>query len=170
MRSIEAVFDDATDDLLRAGWRALADAGLPSLALHDSPSNRPHVTLVAGPSLELVPALPAVAAVHPTEVRFGGLTLFPAARGRVVLVRAVVVSEALAAFHRRVHAVVPGGLPTSLPDAWSPHVTIARRLPPDALPAAVAALADVPVPEPGVVAGVRFWDGEERRVTVLAGD
>ncbi|PZE23068.1 2'-5' RNA ligase family protein [Curtobacterium sp. MCBD17_028] len=169
MRSIELVFDDATDGALRAGWRALVDAGLPSLALHDSPSNRPHVTLVAGPTLEPVPCLPAVAATHPAEVRFGGLTLFPAARGRFVLVRAVVVSEALGAFHRRVHEVVPGGLPTSLPDAWSPHVTIARRLPPEALPAAVSALAAVPVPEFGAVAGVRFWDGDERVVTPLTG-
>ena len=167
VRSIEMVFDAASDDALRAGWRALVDAGLPSLALHDSPTNAPHVTLVAGPTLEPVPSLPAVAATHPSEVRFSGLMLFPAARGRFVLVRAVVVTAALAAFHERVHDLVPGGFPTSLPGAWTPHVTIARRLTPEALPAALAALADVPVPEAATIAGVRFWDGGERRVTAL---
>ncbi|HSU48598.1 MAG TPA: hypothetical protein VLJ40_17000 [Arthrobacter sp.] len=38
MRSIELVFDDPTDFLIKADWARLADAGLPGLAAHTSPS------------------------------------------------------------------------------------------------------------------------------------
>ena len=83
----------------------------------------------------------------PTDVRLGGLLLFPAGPGRSVLVRAVVVDAALAAFHEAVHAVAPGGLETSLPGSWSPHVTLARRVRDEDLPRAVAALRTAPLPD-----------------------
>nr|WP_284290081.1 hypothetical protein [Angustibacter aerolatus] len=37
--------DDALEAWVRAGWRALLDADLPSLAAHPSPTNAPHLTL-----------------------------------------------------------------------------------------------------------------------------
>lgn len=168
MRSVEFTFETSTDAAVRSWWDALTAEGLPSLALHDSPTNRPHVTLVAGPTLLPAPSLQAVARDHPAEVRFGDLLQFPAARGRSVLARAVVVDPALAAFQARVLEAVSGEVvPHTLRDAWTPHVTIARRLTPEGVTAATELLAAVPVPSPAVVAGVRFWDGDARTVTEL---
>lgn len=162
MRSIELLLDPESDAAVRAAWDALVVADLPSLGRHPSPSNAPHVTLAAGPELP-VPA--GFAAPVPTDVRLGGLLLFPAGPGRSVLVRAVVVDAPLGAFHRAVHAVAPGGVETSLPGMWSPHVTLARRVRDEDLPRAVAALRTTPLPETLGVAGVRHWDGETRTVT-----
>ena len=147
---------------MRQAWSALVDADLPSLGRHPSPSNAPHVTLAAGPDL---PVPTGVAAPLPTDLRPGGLLLFPAGPGRSVLARAVVVDAQLAAFHGAVHAAAPGGVETSLPGAWSPHVTLARRVRDEDLPRAVAALRTVPLPESLGVAGVRHWDGAARTIT-----
>ncbi|PZF27226.1 2'-5' RNA ligase family protein [Curtobacterium sp. MCPF17_051] len=165
MRSIELVLGPESDAAVRSAWQALIDADLPSLGRHPSPSNAPHVTLAAGDSLP-VPA--GLRTPVPTSIRLGGLLLFPAGAGRSVLVRAVVVDAALTTFHGEVHAVAPGGVETSLPGHWSPHVTLARRLRDEDLPRAVAALRAVPLPEALDVGGVRHWDGETRTITPLA--
>lgn len=169
VRSIELTLSPASDAEIRSAWTALADAGLPSLAAHTSETNRPHLTLAAGPSLESPEALPA----PPASLLLGGWTLFdsrPAADGsaRFVLVRAVVLDGALATFHRAVHAAAPGAVPTTLPDGWSPHLTIARRLSAPRVAVALEALAAVPLPETVDVDGIRFWDGDTRTVTPLA--
>jgi hypothetical protein len=163
MRSIELTFDEPGDDAVRSAWRALVDVGLPSLGRHDAPSNRPHVTLAAGEALAVPQTLPT----RPARVRLGGMLLFPAGPGRVVLVRAVVADAALVAFHRAVHELAPGAVPNTRPDRWSPHVTLARRLRVTDLPAAIDALAAVELPEELEIAGVRHWDGATTTVTAL---
>lgn len=165
MRSVELTFAPDADRAFRAAWTALDDAGVPSSGRSTSPTNRPHVTLAAGPSL-VAPSWPE--GLRPPEyLLLGGLTLFPAGRGRSVLVRAVVVDRVLAGFHRSVHDLVPGALEQTLPDRWSPHVTLARRLTPEEVALALPALAALP-PLPSVaVEEVRFWDGDAREVTPL---
>lgn len=165
MRSIELVLGPESDAAVRFAWQALIDADLPSLGRHPSPSNAPHVTLAAGDTLP-VPA--GFRTSVPTAIRLGGLLLFPAGAGRSVLVRAVVLDAALTTFHGEVHAVAPGGVETSVPGHWSPHVTLARRVRDEDLPRAVAALRAVPLPETLDVGGVRHWDGETRTITPLA--
>jgi 2'-5' RNA ligase len=166
MRSVELTLTDTSDTAFRVVWAALDEAGLASSGRSASPTNRPHITLVAGASLAL-PTWPA-SLVPPPSVVLGGLTLFPAGRGRSVLVRAVVVDEALAAFHRAVHELVPGGVPTSLPGHWSPHITLARRLTPPEVGTAVSVVAALPELASASVGGVRFWSGDDRTVTPLA--
>ncbi|MBE0011488.1 MULTISPECIES: hypothetical protein [unclassified Arthrobacter] len=51
MDSIELLPDEASEQLLRRDWEALLAAGLPSRASHTSPHNRPHITLVAAPTI-----------------------------------------------------------------------------------------------------------------------
>jgi hypothetical protein len=165
VRSIELVLEPSSDAAVRSAWSALIDADLPSLGRHPSPSNAPHVTLAAGPSL---PVPTSVDAPVPVRIRLGGLLLFPAGVGRSVLVRAVVVDSALAAFHRAVHAAAPGGVDTSMPDRWSPHLTFARRVRDEDLPRAVAALRSAPLPDVLGVGGVRHWDGETTTITPVA--
>ncbi|WP_058725086.1 2'-5' RNA ligase family protein [Curtobacterium luteum] len=165
MRSIELVLSPAADAAVRAVWDELIAEDLPSLGRHVSDSNAPHVTLAAGPDLLVPPRFDAPA---PPTLRLGGVLLFPAGPERSVLVRAVVVDHALAAFHEAVHRAAPGGVDTSLPGAWSPHLSFARRVRDADLPRALAALRRAPLPEVLEVGGVRFWDGETKTVTPLA--
>ncbi|MFJ4296445.1 2'-5' RNA ligase family protein [Curtobacterium sp. NPDC089689] len=165
MRSIELVLSPASDAAVRAVWDELIADDLPSLGRHVSASNAPHVTLAAGPDL---PVPTGFDAPVPATLRLGGVLLFPAGPERSVLVRAVVVDPALAAFHEAVHRAAPGGVDTSLPGAWSPHVSFARRVRDVDLPRALAALRRAPLPEVLEVSGVRFWDGEAGAVTPLA--
>lgn len=163
VRSIELVLDEASDAAVRSAWQALVDADLPSLGR--SGTNSPHVTLAAGDALS-VPSGPAVPL--PARIRVSGVLLFPAGPGRHVLARAVVVDPALAALHEDVHRLAPGALETSLPGRWSPHLTLARRIRDVDLPAALEALAGVPLPEELGVGGLRHWDGGSRTVTPVA--
>jgi hypothetical protein len=160
VRSIELVLDRASDAAVRAAWDALTAADLPSLGR--SGTNSPHVTLTAG---DVLPVPSGFGAPVPSVLRLGGVLLFPAGPGRSVLVRAVVVDPVLAAFHRAVHEAAPGGVDTAQPDAWSPHLTFARRVRDEDLPAAVQALRTAPLPETLTVSGVRHWDGVTKTVT-----
>ncbi|WP_186377287.1 2'-5' RNA ligase family protein [Curtobacterium pusillum] len=163
MRSLELVLDPSSDAAVRAAWDALIAADLPSLGR--SGTNSPHVTLAAGDDL---PVPVGFDAALPARLLLGGVLLFPAGSGRSVLVRAVVVDPALAAFHEAVHRAAPGGVDTSLPGAWSPHVTFARRVRDEDLGRAVAALRGAPLPDELVVGGVRHWDGGTKAVTPVA--
>jgi hypothetical protein len=68
---------------------------------------------------------------------------------------------------RTAHPLVgpaPEAVDTTLPGAWSPHVTLARRVPDEDLPRAVAVLRSAPLPAELGVAGVRHWDGDTRTI------
>lgn len=183
-RSIELLLDEQTEAAVRADWDALAAAGLPSLAAHRSPTNRPHVTLAAGDGI--VPVAPRGL---PLEVSFAGLVSFaarPSGTGpRFVLARLVVLSAPLAAVHAAVHeglaavgtdAVAAAGpkpleadaaaaaVPNSRPGAWTPHVTLARRMTAEQVGAAHALLG---MQRPGRLVAARFWDSATASVSVL---
>ncbi|WP_285318713.1 2'-5' RNA ligase family protein [Pseudarthrobacter sp. lyk4-40-TYG-27] len=163
MRSIELVFDDPTDSLVRADWARLAAAGLPSLAAHTSPSNSPHITLAAGAELEAGPDGPWDQL--PLDVTFSGAIIFPAGTGKYVLARSVLLDPALLDLHRALHRNVSGALPLTCPGAWTPHVTIARRIAGPQLGTAMD-LLDLRIE--GRCTGARLWDGSTRTVTPLA--
>lgn len=164
MRSIELVFDDATDSAIRADWSRLAATGIPSLAGHTAPSNSPHITLAAGAGLPV--------ALHarfwedlPLDVELSGVQVFPAGAGKYVLARSVVMSAALFGLHRSLHEDLPEALPLTRPDAWTPHVTLARRVPAALLGTAMDLLE---LRLQGQSAGARVWDSEARTITQLA--
>lgn len=182
VQSVELLLDDAADDRVRAQWRALAAAGLPGQADHTGPTNAPHVTLAVRRAIDAgaEAALAAVEPLLPVPVPLGGVLLFPAGRGRLVLARAVVAGEALLHLHRTVHEALRGApvLDGRLdPGRWQPHVTLARRLPVESLPAAVAALRGTTSNEDqaGDLDGdahattVRRWDAVARRAWPVAG-
>lgn len=166
MRSIELILDTDTDAAVRDEWRLLADEDLPSLASHTAASNAPHVTLVAGESLELDDVPLAAFGTLPLPVRFGALSTFPAAKERFVLVRTIVVTAELLALHTAVVRASADPVPTSAVDAWTPHVTLSRRLTAEQVGRAHALLGDAP--EGGSAAAARFWDGETKTLTRLA--
>jgi hypothetical protein len=164
VRSIELVLDPAAERAVRDAWDALVAADLPSMGRHTSETNAPHVTLAAGDAL---PVPSGFDAPLPTTVRPAGLLLFPAGPGRHVLGVGVVVDRVLGTFHEAVHRAAPGGVDTSLPGRWAPHLTLARHPRDVDLPRMLEVLAAVPLPEELGVAGVRHWDGETKTVTAV---
>lgn len=168
MRSIELVFDDPTDSLVRADWARLAATGLPSLAAHNSPSNSPHITLAAGADLGADAGLDAAPAGPwqrlPMDVTFSGAIVFPAGAGKYVLARSVLLTGPLLDLHRLLHQGLSGALPLTCPGAWTPHVTISRRIPGQQLGAAMD-LLDLRLE--GRCTGARLWDSSTKTVTPL---
>lgn len=173
MRSIELTFDPDFEAAFRAEWAALETAGLPNLGRHLGASNRPHLTLAAGPALEITDDLTAVFArdtAHPlvslpVDISVSGLLLFRAGSGRFVLARPVVMSETLSALHRAVLHQAPGAMKLTQPDQWTPHVTLARRLSAAQVAEALDVLGEPPAP--GRCVAARFWNGETKTLTPL---
>lgn len=173
MLSIELTVDDETDATVRGEWRALEDAGIPSLARNSSPSNRPHVTLFVTPAMrvdDLTAVREAVSSL-PLPLTLGATLLFGGHRRGYVLARQVVVTGALLELHRRVHeAATPlaeSVVDLSRPDAWTPHVTLARRLDADSVGPALAAVGAAALPT-GSAPVARLWDGVAKTITPLS--
>ncbi|WZH37494.1 MAG: 2'-5' RNA ligase family protein [Microbacterium enclense] len=168
--SLELTFDEASDGAVRQEWEALRLAGLPSQADHTGASNRPHVTLLVRSSLERFDGA-SVEGYLPMPLTLGAPILFGTRRTRV-LARSIVPSAALLHFHAAVHQQAGSrdeGDHTA-PGAWTPHVTLARRIPIDRLGAALEAVAAVGGGELEVRAvQLRRWDAADRRVTRVAG-
>ncbi len=146
MHSIELLLDGAADEAVRREWSALAEAGLPSQAHHTGETNAPHITLVAREEIgpEHDDRLRAVAAGLPVGAELGALVVFGGPPRGLVLARLAVVSGGLLSLHEAVHDAVAAGdavdSPHTLPGRWTPHVTLASRLTPDQLAAAVETL------------------------------
>lgn len=166
MRSVDLTFEDSADQAIRNDWAALAGLGLPSLASHTSPSNRPHITLVAGAELVVAPGAQEIEDLLPIVVGFSGLVAFPAGRGKFVLARLVVPSRDLLQLHARLHRHSRGAYTHTGPDAWTPHVTLARRMTSEQLGAAVDALDVMPAAR---CTEARLWDSSTRTITPLGG-
>ena len=165
VQSAELLLDDTLADAVRAEWRLLSEAGLPSQADHRGPTNAPHVTVGVADEVD-DPAESALETVPlARDLRLGGLLVFASPR-RVVLARAVIVTPALLATHAAVAeawARCPGRPEHLQPGRWTPHVTLALRLDSDQLGTAVQALAKAPRELAGRVSGLRRWDGDARR-------
>lgn len=164
MRSIELVFDDSTDSAIRADWSRLAAAGIPSLAGHTSPSNSPHITLATGSDLP-VAGHARLWEELPLDVELPGVQVFAAGSGKYVLARSVLMTAALFGLHRSLHEGLPEALPLTRPDAWTPHVTLGRRVP-AALMGTAMDLLELRLQ--GRCTGARMWDSEARTSTRLA--
>lgn len=154
--TVELLLDDVTEAGVRGLWERLLDAGLPSLATHRHPTNRPHVTLVAAVSLTGLPAMRL-----PIECGLGEVRLL----GRA-LVREVVDAPALREAHAAIWQAVGSENPLHAPDRWLPHVSLALNVPESHRQAACALLADVP-PVHGRLVTARSYDSESRTVESL---
>ena len=171
-QSVELTLDGAADRAVRAQWAQLAEAGLPTeQRTVPSPSHRPHVTLFAADRLAdgAVERLPGVVSHLALDLRVGAVLLFGPRRGSVVVVRQVVPSQALLELQAQVAAVC-GADPTGQfgSGRWSPHVTLARRVPVSQVGTLLAALGDVPDLE-ATVRHCRRWDSERRETWEVRG-
>lgn len=166
VHSVELTFDPDTDAKLRRIWDELTRKGIRSQAGNTSPSNRPHVTVTVAEHIDeaVNTALRPVLERLPLPCTVGAPMLFG---GRVfTLVRLVVPSHELLALHRHVHDLCLPHMPNGVlghadPGQWTPHVTLARRVAPEKLPAALT-LRSVGRDLRGALTGLRHWDGEDR--------
>jgi 2'-5' RNA ligase len=172
MRTVELLADDGLDRAVRAAWRRLDQVGLPSLAQHRHPTNRPHLTLAsAEPWPAAAPAALAEALrALPIGVRLDRLVFFGGRAG--VLAWLVDGGDVLRELQAQVWSALdpgpldPGGRnPQFEPGAWTPHVSLARRLRPDQAPLAAVALGGIVAA--GTLDGARSYDSANRTVVPL---
>lgn len=166
VHSVELLFDAETESAVRRLWDDLTDAGVRSLASSTSPTNRPHATLAVAEQMDeaVNNALRPLLEELPLACTLGAPMLF--GRGPFTLVRLVIPSVQLLALQAEVHAVClpymsPGGLPHANPGLWTPHVTLARRVPQDRLTDALS-LRRMSRDQRATAVALRHWDGNKR--------
>ncbi|MEV8274536.1 2'-5' RNA ligase family protein [Microbacterium sp. NPDC077184] len=165
--SLELLLDAASEAAVRDDWERLREGGHSSLAASTAVANRPHITAVVRTDLP-VPELSPLAGILPLEIRMLAPIVFShsdeARRG--ILVRPIRLTPELDALHRRLHAICGPGedMPHTAPGAWTPHVTLARRLILSQTPLAIALLSP---PRDATIVGVRRWDAARRESRVL---
>lgn len=162
VHSIELVFDRDTEAAIRRIWAELATAGIPSQA----PASRPHVTLAVAERItpDVDALLRPLAQQLPLRCAVGAALLF--GRSNAVLARLIVPTADLLALHAEVHRIcgpylTPGPMSNSLPDRWTGHVTLARRVGGAQLGRALR-IAGRPAEIGGSFAALRRWDGNKR--------
>ena len=167
VHSVELLFDRDADAAIRRIWDDLTEAGVRSQAAHRAPSNRPHVTLAVAETMDesVNDALRPLVRRLPLRCTIGAPMLF--GRRDFTLVRLIVPSVELLSLHAEVQSVclpyMPAGpLQHSEPGQWTPHVTLARRVPPDQLKSAMT-LKSVGHHLPAAIVGLRHWDGDSKR-------
>lgn len=134
--AIEMFFDEGAAATVRAIWRDLAAAGLPSLSIYGHGQHRPHVSLAVFErvSPDAMGALRSMLAPATAGARLAlplnSLGTFPGEEG--VLFLGVAVTAGLLDLHARTHAALAGqtaGLwPHYRPGYWVPHCTLAQGL------------------------------------------
>ncbi|WP_326546792.1 2'-5' RNA ligase family protein [Mycolicibacterium sp. ND9-15] len=168
VHSVELVFDPRTEDAIRNIWDELRDAGIPSQA----PASRPHATLTVAeridPSVDEL--LCSLTGRFPLPCRIGAPLFF--GRAKAVLARLLVPTKSLLDLHAEVHRLCephlhPGPMPNALPDEWTPHVTMARRVVPAQMGRAVR-IAGKRAEIKGSIVGLRRWDGNAKREHPIA--
>ena len=175
VQSVELLLDPGLDARVRAQWRALVEAGLPSLGRHTGPTNAPHVTLTVasgvGPVHEQRLGDAVAPADLPLPVLLGGYVVF--GTHKHVLARLVVPTGRLLDLHARAADAWSDALElqvTALPGRWTPHVTLASHLTDSQLGQALTALrAQDPSVHDGTgqAVAVRRWDGEAKQAWPL---
>lgn len=162
--ALELSFDAASEAAVVGQWEALRAAGLPSQADHKSMTNAPHLTLLA--AQELDPALAAVAVGEiplPSTLVVRGLVLFGEG-ARVTVAHLVEPDTALAS--------AAAGLRERVPDlrhpVWTPHVTLARRVPRTRLARLLEVLDEHPSPTTLTCTRLRWWDPVTGEIEDLA--
>lgn len=152
MHTVELLPDAGLEDGVRDLWDRLRDAGLPSLARHPHPTNRPHLTLITAASLAGLPDLGLPIAAELGRVRLLGRAL----------VREVAGTDRLRELQSRAWRALEDAWPP--PGEWVPHVSLALRVPPSDQAAALRLLAGVP-PAHGVFVAARTYDTRTRIAT-----
>jgi 2'-5' RNA ligase len=172
VQTVELLLDEPTDAAVRAEWKRLADAGLPSQALHTGSTNAPHITVAVARVIPAEVERHVAGLVHrlPLPVELGALVVFGSRR--LALARLVVAQADLLGLHAATAAAVQDcpGVPHYLTAGhWTPHVTLARGLGPTQVATALETLGNVDGLA-GSIERMRRWDSERRRAWLLGDD
>ena len=139
---IEAYLDPEADLKVRRLWDVLKERGISDSNLRND--STPHLTLVTAPELDedaARAALSLVARIASFALPLRGLAFFPGEK-RTLYVPVTPTRELLDLRRACVGAVRAAGGETHDDRPWTPHVSLARRLPPVACPGAVGVLHD----------------------------
>lgn len=164
--ALELTFEPSSMAAVVAQWEALKAAGLPSQADHRSMTNAPHLTLVAAVGIAeavVAAARETVGPLLPARIVLRGLVLFGQGP-RVTIAHLVEPDQTLADAVARIRALVPA----LRHPVWTPHVTVARRVPRRVLPAALEVLHATEDPRELVCDRLRWWDPEQRIIEDVA--
>ena len=173
IESIEVYVDVAAEQAVRSMWSLLADQRLSSLAHGE---HTPHITLVAAPHTggllrdQCAHDVTWATELLGTSLVFPGIGLFPGARH--VMYAAVAPARQLldahAACYDQMQRAHINMFDTSVPDRWTPHCTLAKRVRPEDVTLAMQALGSCTWPIEAQITRVIHWDGDARTVTVLS--
>ncbi|WP_418005727.1 2'-5' RNA ligase family protein [Mycobacterium sp. PDNC021] len=162
VHSVELLFDLDTEAVIRRAWDDLRETGIAA----QSPAARPHATLCVAQQIDdtVLPVLAGLAGRFPFPARLGATLVFGRAAG--IVARLVVPSAELLDLHAEVCRLSaphlrPGPMPHTNPGDWTPHVTLARRVPPDRLARALG-IAGRPAEISASASGLRLWNGNAR--------
>ncbi len=162
VHSIELLFDPETEATIRRIWDDLAAADIPSQAS----AGRPHVTLAVADRIaeEADALLRPLTERLPLKCAVGASLLL--GRSNAILARLIVPTTGMLDMHAEVHRLCGPLLqtapaPNSLPDHWTPHVTLARRVEGRALTRALRIAGRPPLIE-GTFSGLRRWNGDKK--------
>lgn len=139
--AVQLYFDPGSDTAIRSLWEALASAGVP-FPLRDS-ANRPHVSLAVYGEIDVPVCTNRLNSfaqtLSPFALSIASLGIF--SDEKTVVFLAPIVSPSLLNLHRQVHQLLQDAtaLPAThyLPGHWTPHCTLATRVPPHFLSQAV---------------------------------
>ena len=172
--SLEVLLDPAAESAIRAQWQALDDAGLPSQVRVQSPTNRPHVTLIAAQRIspEVDEVMRGLADRFPVDCVVGAPLVFGGSGH--TLARLIVPSAQLLALHAEVYRrclpyLTGDPFAHCRPGHWTAHVTLARRLTADQVGATMPVVNVVGADLAADVVGLRRWDSDQRRDHLLVG-
>lgn len=172
--SIELLLAADGEAAVRTQWQELSDAGLPSQARVKSPTNRPHITLVAAARIAggVDEMLRELAARLPLDCVLGAPLVFGGPR--LTLARLIVPSAALLDLHAEVYRLtLPhiAGEPFAhcRPGHWTPHATLGRRYTAGEIGPALEVVHGGGGDVAAAVAGLRRWDSDARVDHLLVG-
>jgi 2'-5' RNA ligase len=164
-QSVELTLDSSAEAALVAQFDRLAAAGL-ARPKRPQPHDHhlPHLTLYAADAIPegaeaVLPGL--LTKIHLT-VHIGALMIFGPRNGECILVRQVLASVELLELQQRV-AIACEADPAGQfgRGRWSPHVTMARRVPTDHIGKALSVLGSRGELD-ATIARCRRWDGKRR--------
>jgi len=169
-------FDIQTEASIRGQWKAISEAGLPSLMLEKN--YPPHLTLAVCNDLDLdgmTAELPHfIAAFNPLRVEFTGYGVFTEIDPVVYLT--VTRSPALSALHAAFWDIVSlyshSLSPFYSPRSWMPHVTLDQGMPIHLAGAVIDTLLHTHRPQAGLLLDlhiVDFDDGMQKNFSAQLG-
>jgi 2'-5' RNA ligase len=164
-QSVELTLDPPAQAALVAQWDRLAAAGL-TKPKHPEPHGHhlPHITLYAADSIPdaAESVLPEIVAGVSLAVHIGALMIFGPRKGECILVRQGAASVELLELQQRVALACradPEG--QFARGRWSPHITLARRIPSDHVGKVVRVLGSRGELD-ATISRCRRWDGRRR--------